>query len=108
MCQIISWTGAGGRSTLASVLPHNRIITIISEPTVCVCSLTCARCRVCAGAPPQTGSDGCSVAPPSPPAASSHRSGPSGLLRHTAPWPCSSCSLSPESDTHTVIHVNIT
>lgn len=37
MCQIISWTGAGDRSTLASVLPHNRIITIISEPTVCVC-----------------------------------------------------------------------
>lgn len=51
MCQIISWTGAGDRSTLASVLPHNRIITIISEPTVCVC--VCAVSPVCppAGSP---------------------------------------------------------
>lgn len=64
-------------------------------------SLTGAQCRACAGDPLQTGSGGGSAAPPSPPDASSHRSGPSGLLRRTAPWPCSSCSPSPESGTHT-------
>lgn len=62
-------------------------------------SVTCVQRRVCAGAPLQRGSVGCSVALPSPPASSSHRSCPSGLLQHRAPWPCSSCSLSPESET---------
>lgn len=66
-----------------------------------VCSGTCARCRVCAGAPLQRGSVGCIAAPPSPPASSSHRSCPWGLLLHTAPSPCSNCSLSPESDSFT-------
>lgn len=62
-------------------------------------TLTCARCRICAGGPPLTGSAGCSVAPPAPPDASSRKSCPSGLLQRRAPWPCSSCSPSPESET---------
>lgn len=67
------------------------------------CNLTCARCRTCAGDRLPTGSDGHSAAPPSPPDVSSHRSCPSGLLRHRAPWPCSSCSQSLESETDTSV-----
>lgn len=69
------------------------------QPATDAFTLTCARCRICAGGPPLTGSAGCSAAPPAPLDASSHRSCPSGLLQRRAPWPCSSCSLSPESET---------
>lgn len=68
------------------------------------CGLTCARCRSCAGDLLQTGSGGCSAAPPSPPDASSRRSCPSGLPQRRAPWPCNSCSRSPMSETNARHH----
>lgn len=60
-------------------------------------SVTCALCRVYADDRQRTGSAVCIGGPPSPPDVCVRRSCPLGLLRRTAPWPCSSSSQSPGS-----------